>query len=146
VAEPILLDTGPVGLLCHSGHGQPEVAAIRRWLRDRLRAGSTVCLPEIADYEVRRELLRRGDAESAQRLDQLGRDLRFLRVTSATWRRAAAMWAEVRQQGAPGAADAALDGDLLLAALAEREGGVVATDNIRHFARFVDAKPWREIG
>ncbi len=145
MSDPILLDSGPVGLLCHASHGNPEVTQIRRWLRDLRRGGRVICLPEIADYEVRRELLRLGDHESVGRLDRLRQETRFLRVTSATWRRAAALWAEARRRGTASAHDAALDGDLLLAALAEREKGVVATENVRHLSLFVKARSWREI-
>ena len=47
--------------------------------------------------------------------------------------------------------DAALDGDVILAAqalLATEESGeriVVATANVRHLGQFVDARPWQEI-
>jgi predicted nucleic acid-binding protein len=142
---PVLLDSGPLGLLCHTRHGHPEVAAIRRWLRDLRRAGRVVCIPEIADYEVRRELMLLGNRTGIENLDEFGRRFRYLRLTTGILRRAAELWAQARQQATPTAADAALDADVILAAFAEREGGIVATVNVRHLALFVPAKPWQDI-
>jgi hypothetical protein len=34
---------------------------------------------------------------------------------------------------------------VILAAQAEEAGGIVATDNVRHLSRFVDAREWRDI-
>ena len=56
MAEVICLDSGPLGLLCKSSRGRPLVMQILAWLRAHLDAGSRVYLPEIVDYEVRREL------------------------------------------------------------------------------------------
>ena len=142
---PIILDTGPLGLLCHTSHGNPEVVAIRRWLRNLRRAGRMVCIPEIADYEIRRELILLGSQVGLSKLDELGRHFRYLKLTTAVLRRAAELWAQARQQATPTAEDAALDEDVILAALAEREGAIVATDNVRHLALFVSAKQWRDI-
>ena len=122
------------------------MAAIRRWLWELRRAGRIVCIPEVADYEVRRQLRLLGSDAGIENLDELGRRFRYLRVTSAIWRRAADLWAHARRQGSPTAEDAALDADVILAALAEREGGIVATENIRHLELFVPAKRWRDIG
>ncbi len=59
-------------------------------------------------------------------------------------------WAVVRTGGQPTAAYEALDGDSILAAqalLAVGSGDVVtiATDNVGHLGRFVDAKTWTAI-
>ena len=59
--------------------------------------------------------------------------------------RAAELWAQARQQGYPTADPQALDGDVILAAQALTLHGIVATDNVGHLARFVDARPWQEI-
>jgi predicted nucleic acid-binding protein len=140
-----LLDTGPLGLLCHSSHGNPEVTAIRRWLRELRRAGRVVCIPEIADYEVRRELHLLGSQTGIENLRELGRRFRYLKLTTAVLHRAAELWAQARRQATPTAADTALDADVIIAALAEREGAIVATENVRHLALFVPARPWKEI-
>jgi len=64
--------------------------------------------------------------------------------------RAAELWAAARRAGRPTAPPEALDGDCLLAAqalLAAGSGDVVtvATDNVGHLARFVDARLWETI-
>ncbi len=75
-------------------------------------------LLEVADYEFRRELVRAGKAVAVKRLDDLAEQFGYLPVATAVWRRAADLWAQARNEGYPAAADAALDGDMLLAAQA----------------------------
>jgi len=53
----IFLDTGPLGLLSNP-RGKPEADHCRQWAKDLLASGARLFVPEIADYEVRRELLR----------------------------------------------------------------------------------------
>src|SRR5207249_1941261 len=120
-------------------------SAIRRWVRELRRSGRMVCIPEISDYEVRRELVLLGSQESIENLNDLGSRFRYLKLTTAVLRRACQLWARARRQATPTAEDAALDADVILAALAERESGIVATDNVRHLALFVPARPWRDI-
>jgi hypothetical protein len=48
-----------------------------------------VILPEISDYEIRRELLLRGSATGIARLDWLGGQLEHLPLTTAAIRQAA---------------------------------------------------------
>lgn len=144
-----MLDTGPLGLVTHP-KGGADAAEARAWLRSLREAGVPVRVPEIADYELRRELLRAGKTTSLTRLDRFGEEAGFLPLTSETMRLAAELWAEARRQGHTTAPDPALDGDVILAAqarlLGSREGGVVvATTNVGHLSRFVDAKHWREI-
>ena len=53
----ILLDAGPLGLI--SNPKAMEVAnECREWMREQTARGVRFCLPEIVDYEIRRELLR----------------------------------------------------------------------------------------
>jgi hypothetical protein len=71
-------------------------------------------------------------------------------IAQAALDRAAELWAVVRTSGQPTAASDALDGDSILAAqalLAVGPGDVVtiATDNVGHLSRFVDAKAWTAI-
>src|SRR5262249_57912237 len=94
---------------------------------------------EIADYEVRRELLRLRRHRSLQRLDGLQRILTYLPLDTPTMRRAAEMWAITRQQGVPTADPKEIDADVILAAQAERLSAIVATENVGHLARFVAA-------
>jgi predicted nucleic acid-binding protein len=148
VSETIVLDAGPLAMVTHRG-GVPEIDACRQWLAALLTRGIQVVIPEIADYETRRELLRAGKVQSVARLDALVNAVEYLPITTATMRRAADLWAEARRQGRPTADDKALDGDVILAAQAlgmGRSSVLVATTNVAHLARFVPAKTWREIG
>ena len=60
----------------------------------------------------------------------------------------ASVWAEVRKRGQPTADPKALDADVILAAQARRMAAaevVIATTNVRHLSRLVDAKLWRDL-
>jgi hypothetical protein len=59
VSDAVVLDATPLGILCHP-RNPPHVAAGRQWLANLVAAGRRVVVPEIADYEVRRELIRLG--------------------------------------------------------------------------------------
>jgi predicted nucleic acid-binding protein len=77
-----------------------------------------VIVPEIADYEVRRELIRRNSQRALANLDQLCTQLEYLPITTRGMRLAANLWAQARNAGLPTAAGHALDGDVVLAAQA----------------------------
>jgi predicted nucleic acid-binding protein len=145
LTDRIALDASPLSLLAHPNEQEPRVKEIRDWLEGHLAAGAVVFLPEIADYEVRRELLRLGRQRSLQRLDGLQNILTYLSLDTPTMRRAAELWAIARQQGTPTADPKEIDADVILAAQAERAGAVVATQNVGHLARFVTAQHWRDI-
>jgi predicted nucleic acid-binding protein len=109
-------------------------------------------VPEIVDYEVRRELIRCGKVDSVTRLDLFVTHptVLYLRMTTAAIRLAAELWAEARKQGKPTADPRALDVDVILAAQAMSAGFgpgdfVVATANVKHLARFVAAEVWSKI-
>ena len=147
MSETILLDSGVLGLISHP-RPSPEFDA---WFVARLRGGFGFLVPEIADYEVRRELLRLGSRRGVRRLDDAGRILGYLPLPTGVMRHAAELWAEARRSGRPTASAHALDADVILAAQAIALTGagravVVATTNAKHLARFVDARPWSEIG
>jgi hypothetical protein len=55
--------------------------------------GRRVIVPEIADYEVRRELLRANRVSGLARLDGLARLLEYLPLTTAAMRQAVVFWA-----------------------------------------------------
>jgi predicted nucleic acid-binding protein len=141
VANPIVIDTGPLGRLAHP---RPNRDAVE-WLGRLARGGLTVIVPEIADYELRRNLLVEGFAESLVRLDRLKTTLVYLPLNTDAMLHAAQLWAEARRGGQPTAAPDSLDGDVILASQALQVGGIVATDNVRHLGRFVDARRWNEI-
>ncbi len=148
----LLLDTGPLGQLCHPRKDQNR--PISEWLARLLRSGDEsfqVSVPEIADYELRRKLLHlidKGQAteKSVQRLDDLGRLLDYLPLDTETMRRAAELWAEAREQGWPAyICRASFGWRRDLAAQADLVGATVVTTNRKHLLQFVPAKEWTEI-
>jgi predicted nucleic acid-binding protein len=139
--RPVVLDTGPLGKIAHPRRN-PEVSS---WYNHLLASGRRVIIPELADYEVRRELLLAGLSDSLRRLDGLKRVLVYLPISTWAMQRAAELWAISRRSGHPLADRHALDGDVILVAQAEEAGGIVATDNVRHLARFIEAREWHDI-
>jgi len=151
----IVLDSEPLGLVTQR-QGVAKAELCRTWLESHLVNGDEIVVPEIIDYEVRRELLRAGKTESLDRLDKLAASGRvtFLTLRSADLRLAAELWARARVQGKPTAPDPALDVDVILAAQALNHGGgdgsasaglVVATGNVGHLSRFLKADLWQNI-
>jgi len=124
---------------------------ILEWVIRVLQNGHRVTVPEITDYEVRRELIRSERTLGLRRLDSLRADLGFLPITSAAMLKAAELWAMVRKKGKPTAADTELDADAILAAqalTANTEGPeeiVIATCNVKHLNLFATAELWSDI-
>lgn len=141
MSRKIILDAGPLGKIAHP-RPNPEIT---NWLQDVLSAGDEVIIPEIADYEVRRNLLLSQLTKSIERLDHLKKFLTYLPLTTDTMLKAAELWANARKTGQPTADSKELDADVILAAQTIREGGIVATENIGHLSRFVAAKHWQDI-
>jgi predicted nucleic acid-binding protein len=86
------------------------------------------------------------------RLDRLESVLDYNPVTTPAMRRAAELWAAVRNAGVPTAHPHALDADCVLAAQALLLGDpgdvvTIATTNARHITRFpgVDARQWETV-
>jgi predicted nucleic acid-binding protein len=145
----VFLDTGALGLLAKPP-GKPRSDQCRQWVVDLLSAGARVFVPEIADYEVRRKLLHLGATAGVRRLDQLKAALEYSPITTGVMLRAAELWADLRRSGVPTAAPGSLDGDCILAAQALTAVGpgdvlTVATDNVGHLGRMVDAQPWEAV-
>jgi predicted nucleic acid-binding protein len=149
----IVLDSGPLSLVTHP-QGNQDALACQAWLATVAAAGDIVAIPEIADYEVRRELLRANKVQSIARLDTLIGRAYYLPITTAIMRRAADLWAQARQQGRQTARDAALDGDVILSAQAlllthidndAVDEVVIATTNVRHITLFANAQLWQHI-
>lgn len=143
----VILDSGPAGLLAQR-IGVAPAEACRQWQRGLLAAGVRVILPEITDYEVRRELLRINSLSGLMRLDRLAAAVEYLPLNTAAMRKAAELWALVRQQGKPTADSKELGGDVILAAQAILLGVpdlVVATTNVGHLSRFVNARNWQDV-
>ncbi len=66
----VVLDSGPLGILTN-----PKASVVnqecRRWLLSLQSKGCRIILPEIAGYEVRRELIRVNKLSGIRRLDEL---------------------------------------------------------------------------
>nr|WP_202950695.1 nucleic acid-binding protein [Pseudanabaena sp. PCC 6802] len=130
----------------------PKAAGIlldcQLWLKALLQRGERVAIPEISDYEVRRELLRADLLRSLRRLDSLKQPLDYIPIQTDTMLLAAELWAEARKTGQPTADPKALDGDMILCAQARLLCGevtevIVATTNVAHLSRFITALDWQ---
>ena len=146
----VLLDAGPLGMITNP-KSSPENEACKNWLASLAYDGVEVVIPEIADYEVRRELLRAGKERGLGRLDALKAMLGYAPITTAVMLRAAEFWATARRMGRQSADDASLDADMILAAQAgalvrDSDETVIATTNVRHLVLFSSARIWRDIG
>lgn len=151
----VALDTGVLGLLTHPDpRRSPEALRCLVWLQGLLARDAVVLLPEIADYEERREYLRRGSVRSLSKLDALSETCDYLPLSTQTMRRAAALWAELRQDGKVTADPKEIDGDVILATqVSEAVQGrgfalsdvVVATTNVGHLSWMLRADLWSNI-
>ena len=151
----IVLDTTPLGLLTQK-KGIPEAEACRAWADSLIRFGCLFFVPEIADYELRREFLRQGNSGAIARMNIFNASVSgaYLPLTTEEVRFAAGLWAQVRNSGKTTAPPEALDGDALIAAQAALidfsafglAGMVVATANAGHLSTLTTAVLWSDIG
>ena len=145
MSRVVVLDTSPIGLITNPQLSD-QGTACNHWLQAHLRAGSRIIIPKIADYEVRRELLRANKVKGLARLDNLARFLEYLPLTTVAMRQAAELWAQARQQGQPTAGDKT--GDMISIAQAMTlavQNVVIATTNVGHLSRFIAADVWQSI-
>ncbi len=145
----IVLDSGVLGIATNPS-GNTEAVLCVKWLLELGRSGHTVVVPEIADYELRRELVLQRKSRSLARLNELHTQAVYVPLSTEAMLLAADFWAQVRRQGRPTADDKALDGDVILAAQASLltnlgDEIVVATTNVKHLSLFVDARLWQDI-
>lgn len=99
-ASVVLLDAGPLGLVSNPKLSREGVACTR-WLHSLLAARVRVIVPEIADYEIRRELLRANKLQGLAQLDAMSGMLEYLPINTPAMRRAAELWAQARQHVSP---------------------------------------------
>jgi predicted nucleic acid-binding protein len=147
VVTIVVLDTGPLGLVTNP-KTSPDAKAAKDWLDSVVRRNARIIVPEISDYELRRELLRAGKLAGLQRLNDLIVAFEYLPITTDAMRKAADLWAEARKTGQPTASNAALDGDVILAAqtlTAFEAKAIIATSNVAHLTRFARADVWSNI-
>ena len=134
----LLVDTGVLGQIVH-----PRKFVDVRARLPGIASAHDILVSEVCDYELRRELLRIDSRRSLRRLDELGRELRYVTISTSTWRVAARLWAATRRAGAP--TGDGLDADLLVAAQAIEERAVVVTDNPKHFEGLVGTTRWSDV-
>lgn len=147
MSRVVVLDAGPLSLVTNPKLSAESVACAQ-WLQAQITLGNRVIIPEIADYEVRRELLRANKTKGIARLDDLAKSLEYLPLTTISMRQAAQLWAQARQQGQPTAGDKTIDGDMILVAQAMSltiPDVVVATTNVGHLSRLIAAEVWQNI-
>lgn len=147
------LDSGPLSLLTHP-KPSPFAEGCLVWLEGLLLSEIIVVLPSIADYELRREYVLRGNAVSLDKLDALREIVEFASLSEAALIEAASLWAKVRRSGEPTADPKALDIDCLVATqirlFAQSEGlgeaeFIVATTDVGDLPRLAPAARWQDI-
>jgi len=145
----ILLDSSPLGTLSNPAR-TPDVIAISLWAAACDDAGHKLYIPEVIDYEIRRELLRAGKSAGIAKLNALKASLIYLPLTTDTMLLAADLWAQSRRRGQPTGDPKKLDIDVILAAQTLLLGVppidlIVATTNVGHLSQFVPAALWTDI-
>ena len=97
----VLLDSGSLGIVTNPKAAPPVSQEGKLWLESLPLKGYIVMLPEIADYEVRRELIRVGKTAGIERLDQLKSQIPYRPLTTEVMLLAAQLWADARNRGKP---------------------------------------------
>lgn len=149
MSRVVLLDSGPLGLAINP-RPSPRGNDCNQWIEALLASGGRVIVPEIADYEVRRELLRAGRIHGVASLNEFKRKLGYLPITTSVMLKAAEFWAQARRIGKQTAGNSSLDADVILAAqaailVAAGHSVIVATTNVKHLDIFVEARLWNDI-
>lgn len=149
----IFFDSSPLGVISDPA-STPGVVAISLWANSHLAAGNRVYVPEVIDYELRRELIRSGKTASLIELDSLKSRLYYAPLTTEAMLLAANLWAQSRNRGRPTGDPKRLDIDVILAAQALTEKAalalpdveaIVATTNAKHLSQFLTADLWQNI-
>ena len=139
-----LLDASILGAVTNPKTNNLTVRECQLWFDRCLEKSTIFVLPEIADYEIRRELIR------ANRLRQrLKSILQYQPIDTQTMLLAAQLWAESRQRGTHTCDPRELDGDVILAAQAKQLEAlgyeiIIVTTNVGHLSQFVMAKLWQD--
>lgn len=149
MTKAILVDSTPLGQITHP-KVKPE---IREWLEKINQQNINLLIPEIVDYELRRQLLLNNRFKSIARLDALIKN-RLVLINRETILKACELWAWIRQQGLPTADSNNIDGDVILSAQAILQKQfyqevTIVTENVKHLSRFcvygIIVEKWSEI-
>jgi predicted nucleic acid-binding protein len=156
----VFFDTCTLGVLVNPNN-TPKTREIRLWMKSHLEKGVGFRVPEIADYELRRNLifetLRAANSpsiKSIQNLDNLKITIGYVPLSTDTILTASAMWAAAKKGNYSTAHKFKLDGDVILAAQAIVESAatekiIIATRNVRHLSQYstvtVEAREWKNI-
>ncbi len=103
MARLILLDSGPLGLIVRAP-SKPQLGRCLAWLNTVMSNVAIIVIPDIAHYEVRRELIRIRAFGSLRRLDYAldpSSGFDHLALTTDAIIKAAEFWAFLRQTGCP---------------------------------------------
>ena len=151
MTKAIILDSGPLGLIVHP-RGSSESEKCVNWLLSMLKKGLRIFIPEIADYELRREMILNDNLNGIKKLDDLKRTIDYIQINTETMLYAAELWAQIRKKGKPTADKNSLDIDVILAAQARfvmsdiiKDEIIIATTNVGHLSLFVNAEKWENI-
>jgi predicted nucleic acid-binding protein len=151
----VFIDTGILGVIS-SPRKIGEVGECQEWFYRLLARGVYVISSDICDYEVRRSLflnsIETATNQGLINLDNLANLIDFLPITKPIIRHAAQLWAISRRQGMPTANEKNIDADVIIAAQCKifqqenlGQNSAVATTNIKHLSRFLQAQKWQDI-
>ena len=149
----IILDSGILGFASHP-QLHKKYSDFFAWIQSNIAYKNDLVIPEVADYEVRRSLIKIG-SRSISILDDLQsyEGFEYLPINTRAMRIAAESWATARKQGKQGTGNSRLDADMVLVgqtlefseAIKVEEDVVLATTNIKDLEDFCNAKKWEEI-
>lgn len=146
----VLLDSTPLGLITHPANDK-EPLECKSWVKRLVSGDILVVIPQIIDYEIRRELIRAKKLKSLQQLDLVRQIFPLVPLNENTMRKASELWAWARNTGQQTAHNENIDIDVILAAQAivwaqqEQDYVVIATGNVDHIVRYAPAMSWQEI-
>ena len=90
-SRAVLLDAGPLGLVTNPKRSPRSLACANGFSHSSPE--ESIAIPEIADYEVRRELLRANKTKGLAQLDAFANLLEYLPLTTSAMHQAALFWA-----------------------------------------------------
>lgn len=106
----ILLDSAPLGYLCN-----PRNIEKTRFFKNKLKDLEVILyLPEIIDYELRRNLELEGFSKSINLLDQFRQRHQILWLESDDFLKAAELWSWCRKEGYATTENKGIDIDVIL--------------------------------